>query len=98
MAGQEGAGHRTSTVRTDEGTYAIYNSGRKPVSETRHSLSELPQNSLGKMTNILFKAADGTEIPGYLTFFYGRSFWQLDANQDWTGLTYSDIQDGTRWA
>ena len=24
--------------------------------------------------------------------------WQLDANKDWTGLTYSDIQDGTRWA
>ena len=24
--------------------------------------------------------------------------WQLDAHQDWGGLTYSDIQDATRWA
>ena len=24
--------------------------------------------------------------------------WRLDAHQDWGGLTYSDIQDATRWA
>jgi dipeptidyl aminopeptidase/acylaminoacyl peptidase len=24
--------------------------------------------------------------------------WKLDAHQDWGGLTYSDIQDATRWA
>ncbi len=28
---------------------------------------------------------------------YGRK-WQMDAHQDWGGLTYSDITDGARWA
>ena len=108
---------------------------------------ELEQNSLGRMTNIVYKASDGTEIPGYLTvpiggarknlplivmphdgpvardtwkFYFLRTFlanrgyavlqmnyrgssgfgekWRLDGNQDWSGLTYADIQDGTRWA
>jgi dipeptidyl aminopeptidase/acylaminoacyl peptidase len=99
------------------------------------------------MNNILYKATDGTDIPGYLTvptgaekknlplivlphdgpaerdtwrFSYLRTFlasrgyavlqmnyrgssgfggnWQNAAHQDWGGLTYSDIQDATRWA
>jgi len=136
-----------SSSDTDEGTYAIYNAVENRFQKLGTAYPELPQNSLGKMTNILYKASDGTEIPGYLTvpsdgarknlplivmphdgpqardtwkFSFLRTFlanrgyavlqmnyrgssgfgekWQLDANKDWTGLTYSDIQDGTRWA
>jgi dipeptidyl aminopeptidase/acylaminoacyl peptidase len=136
-----------SSSDTDEGTYVLYNVAENRFQKLGTGYPELPQNSLGKMTNILYKAADGTEIPGYLTvpsdgpgknlplivmphdgpqardtwkFSYLRTFlanrgyavlqmnyrgsagfgekWRLEANQDWAGLTYSDIQDATRWA
>ena len=136
-----------SSSDTDEGSYAIYNAVENRLQKLGTAYPDLPQNALGKMTNILYKASDGTEIPGYLTvpsdgarkklplivmphdgpqardtwkFSFLRTFlanrgyavlqmnyrgssgfgekWQLDANKDWTGLTYSDIQDGTRWA
>jgi dipeptidyl aminopeptidase/acylaminoacyl peptidase len=99
------------------------------------------------MTGIVYKAADDTDIPGYLTiptgaerknlplivmphdgplardswkFSFLRTFlanrgyavlqmnyrgsagfglnWMLKAHQDWGGISYSDIQDATRWA
>lgn len=136
-----------SSSDTDEGTYAIYNAAENRFQKLGTAYPELPQNSLGRMTNILYKAADGTEIPGYLTvpsdgprknlplivmphdgpqsrdtwkFSFLRTFlanrgyavlqmnyrgssgfgekWRLEANQDWAGLTYADIQDATRWA
>ncbi len=136
-----------SASDTDEGTYSLYNTAENRMQKLGTAYPELPQNSLGKMTNILYKATDGTEIPGYLTipsgaerknlplivmphdgplardswrFSFLRTFlanrgyavlqmnyrgssgfgekWRLDANQDWAGLTYSDIQDATRWA
>jgi dipeptidyl aminopeptidase/acylaminoacyl peptidase len=136
-----------SSSDTDEGTYALYNTADGRFQKLGTAYPELPQNALGRMTNILYKAADGTEIPGYLTvpsdgprknlplivmphdgpqardtwkFSYLRTFlanrgyavlqmnyrgssgfgekWRAEANQDWSGLTYSDIQDATRWA
>jgi len=136
-----------SASDTDDGTYFVYDTVDKRVQKLGVAYPELPQNALGKMTNILYKAADGTEIPGYLTvpsdaprknlplivmphdgplardtwkFSFLRTFlanrgyavlqmnyrgssglgekWRLDANQDWAGLIYSDIQDATRWA
>jgi dipeptidyl aminopeptidase/acylaminoacyl peptidase len=136
-----------SSSDTDEGSYAIYNAVENRLQKLGTAYPDLPQNALGKMTNILYKASDGTEIPGYLTvpsdgsrknlplivmphdgpqardtwkFSFLRTFlanrgyavlqmnyrgssglgekWRVEADQDWAGLTYSDIQDATRWA
>jgi dienelactone hydrolase len=131
----------------DDGTYYIYDVAAEKLQKLGVAYPELDQKSIGTMTNILYKAADGTEIPGYLTvpsgtekknlpmivmphdgplerdswqFSYVRTFlanrgyavlqmnyrgsagfgdkWKLEAHQDWGGITYSDIQDATRWA
>jgi dipeptidyl aminopeptidase/acylaminoacyl peptidase len=131
----------------DQGTYYLFDSENVKLQKLGTSYPELDQKTLGTMTNIVYKAADGTEIPGYLTvpsgaekknlplivmphdgpaqrdtweFSFLRTFlanrgyavlqmnfrgtagfgqkWQLAAHQDWGGLTYSDIQDATRWA
>jgi dipeptidyl aminopeptidase/acylaminoacyl peptidase len=136
-----------STSDVDPGTYFIYDRDQDKLSRLGTAYPELDQKSLGSMTNILYKAKDGTEIPGYLTvptgaeqknlplvvmphdgplardtwkFSYLRTFlanrgyavlqmnyrgssgfgtnWRRDAHQDWGGLTWSDIHDGTRWA
>ena len=131
----------------DDGTYYLYDMANEKLQKLGVAYPELDQKSLGTMTNILYKATDGREIPGYLTvptgaekknlpmvvlphdgplerdswkFSYLRTFlanrgyavlqmnyrgsagfgenWRLQAHQDWGGLTYSDIQDATRWA
>lgn len=132
---------------TDEGTYSLYDTDNGRLQRLGTAYPELSRKSLGRMTNILYKASDGTEIPGYLTiptdaekknlplivmphdgpvardswrFSFLRTFlanrgyavlqmnyrgshgfgekWRIEANQDWAGLAYSDIQDATRWA
>jgi dipeptidyl aminopeptidase/acylaminoacyl peptidase len=136
-----------SSADTDLGTYYVYDVEKAKLSKLGSAYPELDQRTLGAMNNILYKAADGTEIPGYLTvpsgaekknlplivmphdgpvardswrFNFLRAFlanrgyavlqtnfrgssgfgykWQLDAHQDWGGLSYSDIQDATKWA
>jgi len=136
-----------SSSDVDAGTYYLYDQSVNKLQKLGMAYPELDQKSIGTMTNIMYKAADGTEIPGYLTvptgaekknlpmivlphdgpiardsweFSYLRNFlanrgyavlqmnyrgsagfgskWRLDAHQDWGGITYSDIQDGTRWA
>jgi dipeptidyl aminopeptidase/acylaminoacyl peptidase len=131
----------------DDGTYYIFDKATDKLQKLGVSYPELDQKSLGTMTNIIYKATDGTEIPGYLTvpsgvekknlpmvvlphdgptardsweFSYLRTFlanrgyavlqmnyrgssgfgdkWRLAAHQDWGGISYSDIQDATRWA
>jgi dipeptidyl aminopeptidase/acylaminoacyl peptidase len=131
----------------DAGTYYTYDVDKKLLQKLGTAYPDLDPRSLGTMTNITYKAKDGTEIPGYLTvpsgaerknlplivlphdgpvardswkFSFLRAFlanrgyavlqmnyrgsagfgfkWQLDAHQDWGGLTYSDIHDATRWA
>jgi len=131
----------------DDGTYYIFDKASDKLQKLGVSYPELDQKSLGTMTNILYKATDGTEIPGYLTvpngvekknlpmvvlphdgpterdswqFSYLRTFlanrgyavlqmnyrgsagfgekWRLAAHQDWGGISYTDIQDATRWA
>jgi dipeptidyl aminopeptidase/acylaminoacyl peptidase len=136
-----------SFTDTDLGTYYTYDIDKNLLQKLGTSYPELDQKALGTMTGIVYKAADGTEIPGYLTipsgaerknlplivlphdgpaardswkFSFLRTFlanrgyavlqmnyrgsagfglkWQLAAHQDWGGLSYSDIQDATRWA
>jgi dipeptidyl aminopeptidase/acylaminoacyl peptidase len=131
----------------DLGTYYLYDFEANKLQKLGSAYPELDPKSLGTMTNIVYKATDGTEVPGYLTvptgaekknlplivmphdgpvardswkFNFLRTFlanrgyavlqmnyrgsagfgrkWLLDAHQDWGGLTYSDIQDATRWA
>jgi dipeptidyl aminopeptidase/acylaminoacyl peptidase len=136
-----------ATSDVDAGTYYLYDTEKDKLQKLGASYPELDQKTLGTMTNIIYKAADGTEIPGYLTvptgaekknlplivmphdgpamrdswkFSFLRTFlanrgyavlqmnyrgstglgekWRSDAKQDWGGLVYSDIQDGTKWA
>jgi len=131
----------------DAGTYYTYDVDKNMLQKLGTAYPELDPRTLGTMTNITYKASDGTEIPGYLTvpsgaerknlplivlphdgpvardswkFSFLRTFlanrgyavlqmnyrgssglglkWQLDAHQDWGGLTYSDIHDATKWA
>lgn len=136
-----------ASSEVDAGTYYLYDREKDKLSKLGTSYPELDAKPLGTMTNILYKASDGTEIPGYLTvptgaekknlpmvvlphdgpaerdswtFSYLRTFlasrgyavlqmnyrgstgfglnWRTAVRQDWGGLTYSDIQDATRWA
>jgi dipeptidyl aminopeptidase/acylaminoacyl peptidase len=57
--------HSASDV--DLGTYYVYDRDHDKLSKLGSAYPDLDQKSLGKMTNILYKATDGTEIPGYLT-------------------------------
>jgi dipeptidyl aminopeptidase/acylaminoacyl peptidase len=132
---------------TDLGTYYTYDSDKNSLQKLGTAYPELDQKSLGTMTGIVYKAADDTDIPGYLTiptgaerknlplivmphdgplardtwkFSFLRTFlanrgyavlqmnyrgssgfglnWMLRGHQDWGGISYSDIQDATRWA
>ena len=136
-----------SSSDVDLGTYYLFDPVNVKLQKLGAAYPELDQKTLGTMTNITYKAADGTEIPGYLTvpsgaakknlplivmphdgpssrdswkFSFLRTFlanrgyavlqmnyrgstgfgqkWQLDGQQDWGGIIYSDIQDATRWA
>jgi dipeptidyl aminopeptidase/acylaminoacyl peptidase len=51
----------------DEGTYYIYDLASDKLQKLGVAYPELDQGSIGTMTNILYKASDGAEIPGYLT-------------------------------
>jgi dipeptidyl aminopeptidase/acylaminoacyl peptidase len=51
----------------DFGTFYLYDVEKDKLQKLGTAYPELDQKSLGTMTNILYKAADGTEIPGYLT-------------------------------
>ena len=52
---------------TDEGTYYLYNLDEKKLKRLGQAYPELKPESLGTMKPIKYKAADGTEIRGYLT-------------------------------
>lgn len=56
-----------SSSDTDFGTFYLYDADKDKLQKLGASYPELDQTSIGSMTNILYKAADGTEIPGYLT-------------------------------
>ena len=56
-----------SSSDTDEGTYSLYNTDENKLKRIGTAYPELDEYSLGRMTNILYKASDGTEVPGYLT-------------------------------
>lgn len=65
------ADRKTLVIRqssdVDDGTYFLYNIDENRLQRLGTAYPELDRKSLGTMTNILYKAADGTEIPGYLT-------------------------------
>jgi dipeptidyl aminopeptidase/acylaminoacyl peptidase len=56
-----------STNDVDAGTYYLYDMAKEKLQKLGVAYPELDQKTLGTMTNIVYKAADGTEIPGYLT-------------------------------
>jgi len=56
-----------STNDVDAGTYYLYDTAKDKLQKLGVAYPELDQKALGSMTNIVYKAADGTEIPGYLT-------------------------------
>ncbi len=51
----------------DLGTYYVYDAEKEKLQKLGTAYPELDQNALGWTTNIVYKAADGTEIPGYLS-------------------------------
>jgi dipeptidyl aminopeptidase/acylaminoacyl peptidase len=55
----------------DLGTYYIYDVAAEKLQKLGTAYPELDQNALGWMTNITYPAADGTEIPGYLSVATG---------------------------
>jgi dipeptidyl aminopeptidase/acylaminoacyl peptidase len=56
-----------SSSDVEEGSYYVYVISENRLQKLGNAYPELDQRSLGTMTNIVYKAADGTEIPGYLT-------------------------------
>jgi dipeptidyl aminopeptidase/acylaminoacyl peptidase len=131
----------------DDGTYYLYDRRLPKLSRLGSAYPDLAPDSLGTTKPITYKAADGTDIPGYLTvpsgakpenlplvvlphdgpaerdtwqFNFLRAFlanrgyavlqmnyrgsvgygdsWVRDAHQGWGGVTYSDVNDATRWA
>ncbi|HEY5807176.1 MAG TPA: prolyl oligopeptidase family serine peptidase, partial [Povalibacter sp.] len=145
------ADEKTFVIRSssdvDAGTFLILDTQQNKLQEIGRAYPELNQQSLGHMMSIKYKAADGTEIPAYLTvptaaepanlplvvmphdgpttrdsqnFSFLRAFlvdrgyavlqmnfrgssgygtaWQQAGDQNWGGLSYSDITDATRWA
>ncbi len=65
------ADRKTLVIRSssdvDEATYYLYDTGEKKLKRLGNAYPELATESLGTMKHITYKAADGTEIPGYLT-------------------------------
>jgi dipeptidyl aminopeptidase/acylaminoacyl peptidase len=56
-----------SSSDIDPGTYYLYDREKDKLSKLGSAYPELDPKALGTMSKILYKAADGTEIPGYLT-------------------------------
>jgi dipeptidyl aminopeptidase/acylaminoacyl peptidase len=56
-----------SSSDVDAGTYYVYDIDNDKLQRLGNAYPELNMMTLGKMTHILYKASDGTEIPGYLT-------------------------------
>jgi dipeptidyl aminopeptidase/acylaminoacyl peptidase len=56
-----------ATSDVDFGSYFLYDRDKDKLSKLGTSYPELDQKTLGSMTNIVYKASDGTEVPGYLT-------------------------------
>ncbi len=56
-----------SSSDTEDGSYYVYVISENRLQKLGNAYPELDQRSLGTMSNIVYKAADGTEIPGYLT-------------------------------
>jgi len=51
----------------DDGTWYIYDASQNQLQKLGTSYPELDPQALGTMTPIVYKATDGTPIPGYLT-------------------------------
>jgi dipeptidyl aminopeptidase/acylaminoacyl peptidase len=51
----------------EEGTYYLFNTDEKKMKRLGNAYPELRAESLGETKAITYKAADGTDIPGYLT-------------------------------
>jgi dipeptidyl aminopeptidase/acylaminoacyl peptidase len=51
----------------DEGTWYTYDFSTNKLQRLGTSYPELDQQALGTISNISYKASDGTQIPGYLT-------------------------------
>ena len=66
----------------DLGTYYIYDTEKDKLQKLGTAYPELDQTSLGTMTYITYKAADGTEIPGYLTVPIRRREEESAAHRD----------------
>ena len=56
-----------ATSDVDAGTYYLYDTEKDKLQKLGTANPDLDQKTLGTMTNIVYKATDGTEIPGYLT-------------------------------
>jgi dipeptidyl aminopeptidase/acylaminoacyl peptidase len=56
-----------ATSDTDFGTYYLYDRDKDKLSKLGTSYPELDEKTLGSMAHIVYKATDGTDIPGYLT-------------------------------
>jgi dipeptidyl aminopeptidase/acylaminoacyl peptidase len=56
-----------STSDVDAGTYYLYDTEKDKLQKLGSGYPDLDQKTLGTMNNIVYKAADGTEVPGYLT-------------------------------
>ncbi len=56
-----------SSSDVDAGTYYVYDTTRDLLQKLGTAYPELDPDTLGRMRDILYKASDGTEIPGYLT-------------------------------
>ncbi|HEX6637972.1 MAG TPA: alpha/beta fold hydrolase, partial [Steroidobacteraceae bacterium] len=62
-----------SSSDVDLGTYYLYDREKDKLSKLGSSYPELDgSKALGTMTNIVYKASDGTEVPGYLTVPTGK--------------------------
>lgn len=61
-----------SSSDVDPGTYYVYDREKDKLSKLGSAYPELDTKALGSMSKILYKASDGTEIPGYLTVPTGK--------------------------
>jgi dipeptidyl aminopeptidase/acylaminoacyl peptidase len=56
-----------SSSDVDEGTYYLFDTDEDRLQRLGTAYPELQQEFLGRMTNFVYKASDGAEVPGYLT-------------------------------
>ncbi len=56
-----------SSSDVDAGTYYVYDTAKDLLQKLGTAYPELNPDALGRMRSIVYKASDGTEIPGYLT-------------------------------